>query len=295
MIPCGLCTRDFGDLQALNQHLETSLKHASCKRCQRGFNSGLALKEHLHTSREHGQPAQNISKKALPPNPRVQTTPSQLIDPQTLQTIVVALNSSRDYTGIPRSEVDTVFKVARKLLSQQPSPDRIIERTQTELGRDIVCALINATYRLLPPDKSPEGVEARQQKQNERTKRALSAEQNFRKHFTELGYQFLDERQQRQQQVGALTPDMLFPRPTLVNGYLCMWLEYKDYFGFRANPYVASHEKKQFRKYITGIGPGAVIYKLGFEVEYPSIEGVEAFREQEAVQSLSSQHKDGAC
>ena len=183
MIPCGLCTRDFGDLQALNQHLETSLKHASCKRCQRGFNSGLALKQHLHTSREHkshGQPAQDISKKALPPNPRVQTTPSQLIEPQTFQTIVVALNSSHDYTGIPRSEVDTVFKVARKLLSQQPSPDRIIERTQTKLGRDIVCALIDATYRLLPLDKSPEGVEARQQKQNERTKRALYAEQNFR-------------------------------------------------------------------------------------------------------------------
>lgn len=58
-----------------------------------------------------------------------------------------------------------------------------------------------------------------------------------------------------------------------------MWLEYKDYFSFRANPYVASHEKKQFRKYITGIGPGAVIYKLGFEVGYPLSEGVEAFRE----------------
>ena len=285
MIPCGLCSRDFGDLQALNQHLKISLQHASCKRCQRGFASSHALKQHLQTSGKHksyGQSAQDVLKNDLHVNAQ---SPKILFQ---LQTPSSTLDNSHDYTGIPRSEVDTVFKLARKLLPQL-SPDMIIQRTQTKLSRDIVCALIDATYRLLPLDNSPEGVKARQQKQNDRTERALHAEQNFLKHLSELGYQFLDERQQRQQQVGALTPDIVFPRPTLVNGHLCRWVEYKDYFGFRANPYVASHEKKQFKKYVTGIGLGAVIYKLGFEVGYPSIEGVEAFRELEAVQSLCAQ------
>jgi Protein of unknown function TPD sequence-motif len=145
--------------------------------------------------------------------------------------------------------------------------------------------LIDTTHRLLPPDNSPQGVKARQLKQKERTERALRAEETFLKHFTELGYQFLDERQQRQQQVGTSSPDILFQRPTVVYGHLCTWLEYKDYFGFRANPYVTSHEKKQFKKYITGIGPGAVVYRLGFEVGHL----VEAFREQEVVRSLSAQ------
>ena len=57
-----------------------------------------------------------------------------------------------------------------------------------------------------------------------------------------------------------------------------MWVEYKDYF-VRINPYVASHEKRQFREHIMGIGPGAVVYKLGLEVGYLSVERVDAFRE----------------
>ena len=78
----------------------------------------------------------------------------------------------------------------------------IIERTHSKLSREIVCALIDATHRLLSLDDSPQGVKARQLKQKERTERALRAEETFLKHFTELGYQFRDERQRLQQRSG---------------------------------------------------------------------------------------------
>lgn len=54
----------------------------------------------------------------------------------------------------------------------------------------------------LKGDLLTQGVKARQLKQKQRTKRALRAEETFLKHFTELGYQFRDERQRLQQRSG---------------------------------------------------------------------------------------------
>jgi hypothetical protein len=71
MSSCSLCGHDFGDLQALDQHLEASLKHASCGCCQQGFVWGHALKQHLQIPskhKSHSQPAQTISKTELPLN-----------------------------------------------------------------------------------------------------------------------------------------------------------------------------------------------------------------------------------
>lgn len=85
-------------------------------------------------------------------------------------------------------------------------------------------------------------------KQNERTERALLAERCFGKNLKDFGHQFFDEIQQRQRQVGQMTPDFLFPRPTLINGHLCMWVEYKDYVGFRSNPYGRIARKKAIQE-----------------------------------------------
>lgn len=42
----------------------------------------------------------------------------------------------------------------------------------------------------------------------------------------------------------------------------------------------------QFRKYATQIGPGAVVYKLGFETDHVNINGVMTYREKEVLQGL---------
>ena len=67
---------------------------------------------------------------------------------------------------------------------------------------------------------------------------------------------------------------------------MCTWLEYKNYFGFRSNPFVASASKKQYQKYAAQIGPGAVVYRLGFESGHVNIDGVMTFREKEVLQDL---------
>lgn len=147
--------------------------------------------------------------------------------------------------------------------------------------------LIEAAARLLPSDHSPEGVVARQEKQKEKTQKALSAEALFVEYFTIFGYQFLGESQQKE--LINSTPDVHIHKPTLVCGHLCRWLEYKHFFGFRANPFVASENKKQFRRYTTEIGPGVIFYKLGFETGRLNIDSVRSLREHEVLLSLTAQ------
>ena len=86
-----------------------------------------------------------------------------------------------------------------------------------------------------------------------------------------------------------MTPDIRFDSPISVLGQLCWWLEFKNYFGFRKNPFVAVKDKKQFLRYATQIGPGAVVYKLGYETGHLNVDGVVALREKEVLQGLRMQ------
>jgi hypothetical protein len=79
---------------------------------------------------------------------------------------------------------------------------------------------------------------------------------------------------------------MRFTSPVMICGLPCNWLEFKDYFGFPDNPFVSSSEKKQLKKYSLAFGPGAVVYSLGFQCNYPSIEDVRVFRAREVLQSI---------
>jgi hypothetical protein len=49
---------------------------------------------------------------------------------------------------------------------------------------------------------------------------------------------------------------------------------------------MARQSKKQYQKYATQIGPGTVIYKLGFEIGHVNIDGVMVFREKEVLHDL---------
>jgi hypothetical protein len=159
----------------------------------------------------------------------------------------------------------------------------ILRRTKTELEHQIVSALISAALRLLPTDDTPYGIALRTEKHQIKAAEAKCAEDSFCVALSRLGLKYIRE---SQQQGEASTPDILFRKPTIICGHLCFWLEFKNYFGFRENPFVASKNKKQFQKYATHIGPGAVVYKLGFESDHVNIDGVMTFREKEVLQDL---------
>ena len=65
-------------------------------------------------------------------------------------------------------------------------------------------------------------------------------------------------------------------------------LSFKDYFGFPDNTFVSASEKKQLKKYVLAFGPGAVMYLLGFQSNYPVVEDVRVFRAQEVLESIKS-------
>jgi hypothetical protein len=133
-------------------------------------------------------------------------------------------------------------------------------------------------------DNTPEGIELQIEKHQIKAAEAKHAEDAFCAKLSRLGSDYLREDQQRAEIV--LTPDVRFEEPTFICSHLCFWLEYKNYFGFRANLFVARQSKKQYWKYVTQIGPGAVVYKLGFETGHVNIDGVVTFREKEVLHDL---------
>lgn len=293
MARCTTCKRDFKDRLSLEQHLRTSPRHAWCERCQKDFRSLQARNQHHWNSSRHNlcalcSPELDFESKTIL-NAHLLDVNQPHIEESKFSVDPVTTVDGHGYEGIPKVYVTPVFSLARRLRFSQPSADDIIKQTTTPLSREIVAALIDAAVRLLPPDPSPAGLAARQQKDKEKNERALRAETAFLEHFNTFGYRFLSELQQKKNGNTTMTPDIRFHKPTLICGHLCFWLEYKHFFGFRANPFIASSVKKQLRKYATGIGPGAVVYRLGFESGHVNIDGVMAFREHEVLASLSAQ------
>ncbi|KAF2258834.1 hypothetical protein CC78DRAFT_586645 [Lojkania enalia] len=183
------------------------------------------------------------------------------------------------YNGIPASEIRPVYQVDLKLRHSNPEPRRIIELTRTTLETRIVSAIIDGALRLLPPDQDPAREAIRMQKIRDRTERASQAEKLFNMRHS-AGNEVV--------QKTKITPDILFSSPTIVHGVLCHWIEYKDTFGFKQNPFVHKQHLKQFRKYATTLGSGMVVYSVGFESELLRVEGVTCFREAEVMGWLDS-------
>ncbi|TKA65111.1 hypothetical protein B0A55_12523 [Friedmanniomyces simplex] len=124
-----------------------------------------------------------------------------------------------------------------------------------------VSAILEAALRLVPVDRGPEGTLQRQQKAAERARRAKDAELAFISLLISIDTKFLREDEQKERIVASIkagdtdiirvTPDVLFTQPTNVCGFTCHWIEYKDTFGFRGEPFVAARNKKQIRNVIT--------------------------------------------
>jgi hypothetical protein len=195
------------------------------------------------------------------------------------------------YNGISPSLIKPVYKLAVQLRRKSPSVEDIVLATGTSLEGPIITALLNAAERLNSLSESREDAQRRTERQQQRSQQAQRAEEAFVECFSRQGFRFSTEVQQRQQaellgQRAIQTPDMRFTSPVMVCGLECGWLEFKDYFGFPDNPFVSPSEKKQLKKYVRTFGPGAVVYSLGFQSDYPMIEGVRAFRAQEVLQSI---------
>lgn len=79
------------------------------------------------------------------------------------------------------------------------------------------------------------------------------------------------------------TPDILFLQPVHFHGKECRWIEYKNTFGFKKNPFVHSSHRKQLKRYVQDFGAGIIVYKLGFEEKLLNIEGVDYVGEMDVI------------
>lgn len=175
--------------------------------------------------------------------------------------------------------------MACRLRYNRPDVEMLLSRVSTQLDNSIISALIEASLRLLPPESTSEGKAEAIERMQQKKERALLHEVSFIDQVRKFGHQFLTESEQKEKQLRP-TPDIRFHEPVLIQGHLCHWIEYKSYFGFKSNPIITSKDKKQFKRYVSELGPGAVVYKLGFEIEHITATEIYFFREAEVLYLL---------
>ncbi|KAK4551644.1 hypothetical protein LTR86_011018 [Recurvomyces mirabilis] len=208
------------------------------------------------------------------------------------------------FKGVSTALIKPVFRAACALRFSNPDVDDVIQHTRTSLDPQIVSAILEGALRLLPSDTTLEGQTARRAKMAAKAEQARIAEETFLARLRNAGYQFQDERQQKQRIQAAidegiplscrLTPDVLFDRPTMIFGHTCRWVEYKNTFGFKSSPYVHSKNKTQFLRYVAQLGEGAVVYKLGYECGLITLPSVQICREAEAFVCIDTVAQHGS-
>lgn len=285
---CVDCDQRFPDQHSLKQHLQ-SPRHR-CDECNRFFKSARSKEQHIRSSNNHRTQTScgADSSTHLRSSPHERKKRIQQMQVKMIGAVID--DSVPPYIGIPRDTVGPVFKMACRLRFAKPDVDMLLGRIDTQLDRMIVLALIEAALRLLPPDNTPEGRAEAKKKMQKKMEQARLHETAFIDQLRYFGYQFLTEREQKEVQLHP-TPDIRFLRPISIQGHLCHWLEYKSYFGFKANPFIASKNKKQLTKYTSELGSGAVVYKLGFEIDHILVAGLRSFREAEVLHSLGRQSR----
>jgi hypothetical protein len=144
--------------------------------------------------------------------------------------------------------VAPVFKMACRLGFMKPDVNMLLSFIDTQLDHMIISALIEAALRLLPPADTPEGRLEAKEIMQQKMERANLQEIAFVNQVRDFGYQILTEKEQRKGQLCS-TPDIRFLEPILIDGHLCHWIEFKNYFGFKSNPFIASKNKKQLKRY----------------------------------------------
>lgn len=288
MVICVPCNTSFRSQQALEQHLQ-SPRHR-CELCNKSFQSAHSKRQHIRNAKNHSMENHRPAVKAASLQMQVKDCQEGNHQPPALVIGAIGDNLFPPYIGVPRTAVTPVFKMACRLRFMKPDVDMLLRCIDTQLDTMVISALIEAALRLLPPDNSPSGRAEAEERMRQKKERALIQETSFIDKMRNFGYQFKTEREQKELRLSP-TPDIRFHEPVSVNGHSCHWIEYKNYFGFKANPFITSKNKKQFRKYVSGLGPGAVVYRLGYEIEHIAMIGVETFREAEFLNNLGQESR----
>ncbi|KAJ5712952.1 uncharacterized protein N7483_010133 [Penicillium malachiteum] len=178
--------------------------------------------------------------------------------------------------------------MACHLRFENPDVNMLLSHIETQLDHMVISALIEAALRLLPPDDTPEGRLEAKERMQRKMERAHLQEVAFVDQVRKFGYQLLTESEQKNHHLRS-TPDIRFIQPVSINGQLCHWIEFKNSFGFKSNPFIAAKNKKQLQRYSSELGSGAVVYKLGFEIDHIVAPGIHSFREEEVLDFLGQQ------
>lgn len=272
---------------------------AYCVRCDRYFVRRDSLQQHLSSSSAHWSRTQGWGERpglhgdTLPASRSI-ITPQRLGEDSSLgETDKTYLSTPRpEYVGVAKVVVKQVFSFVCRHRMSLPPVDEVIRRTDTPLATGVVLVLMEAACRLNPLDNSPEGKHTRLEWQRRRAERAQQAEDAFVGHLDRLLYPYLRETELKEQAASQettvrCTPDVLFDEPVMLHGRLCHWIEYKHYFGFPKNPFVAGKEKRQMQKYLACLGPGVVVYELGFQMGHLTTEGVRVFHIRDILDALA--------
>lgn len=259
----------------MSQHLFASLRHNICQLCIPSID--LPTSESLEDHQSSCHDSRGITDR-----------------------LTLLPQDSYGYSGIPTDLVKPVFEVACRLRSSKPGADAVIAISRSILPVDVIKAIIKAALRVLPIDSSPEGRCLRLEAERLSRARAADAEDAFIQGISRSGIRYFTENDQKRSMMAEIesekrthfgpTPDVLLATPILISGNMCHWIEYKNDFGFRKSPFVTSSSRKQFQKYVDNIGPGLVVYKLGFEQGFLNMPGVKFLREAEAISELRKHH-----
>lgn len=290
MLCCGV---NFAAWSDVCDHIRSTTVHADCKRCRKGFNDLHSLQQHLRDSARHSTPL---------PRAGSFIDPSGVVSPQSGEppsADATAPSRSSPYQGIAGSLIRPVFRKACALRFTSPSVEDLIHQSRTRLHIEIVSAILEAALRLLPSDRTLEGTSIRKTAEAAKAARAREAETAFVGNVRAYHSRLMDEDEQKQAIRAAInagkcdfvkaTPDILFEEPITINGTKCSWIEYKNTFGFKDNPFVHGKHKQQLRRYINTFGDGMVVYKLGFECNLMRMNGLSIQREADIIDWLQAQ------
>ncbi|KAF7198392.1 hypothetical protein HII31_00131 [Pseudocercospora fuligena] len=170
--------------------------------------------------------------------------------------MVLGASNVTAYNGIDASEVKILWRMALALRFNNPKAKDVIYATGTRVSEDVVAAILEGALRLLPVLNSPNETAIRQRMMRVKQEEALDAERSFVEHVRTQFPLVKDESEQKkaiqsaieqgQVDVVRATPDILFATPERLCGVECCWIEYKNMFGFRKNPFVHSKHLKQY-------------------------------------------------
>jgi hypothetical protein len=269
-----------------------------CRKCRKGFLEPAHFNQHMRDAEYHAD-RKAISYQGV----AVRGNQASIAHKRNLALrIPTATRAPRNlisYNGIPAAMIKPVFQAACRIRFASPTVEDLVRLTRTSLATSIVSAILEGARRLLPPDNSPEGQDLRRAEMAKKALQALVAETAFIVQLQKFQPLSMTEEQQNESiriktEAGSVnlvraTPDLLFLKTTQLCGFRTNWVEYKNMFGFKSNPFVHGKIKKQLKRYTEIYGDGMVVFKLGYESEHLSIEGLRVMREAEVLHWLGSQ------